>query len=496
MIRAPRSRARALALVLALTLAWAPAPAQLPSLGDAYELTPSAERRIGERIARELYRDPDYIDDAVLGEYVQSLWQPLLAAARLRGELTPDMDQRYAWRVLLGKDRSINAFALPGGWLGLHLGLVAATTSRDELASVLAHELSHVTQRHIARMMSQDKRQTPFVIGAVILGALAASRSPNAAAALMTGGQAAGIQGQLNFSRDMEREADRIGLGVLTQAGFQGQGFVTMFEKLQQSSRLNDNGAFPYLRTHPLTLERIVDMRARQPLGERPPPQRPDLEHALMSARARALTAGGVELHQALVREADALPADATAQRRAAAWYAGALAAMQLREHDRARRYHEQLASVVSGDAVGARLARLLSAELALASGDASRALAEAGTAQARPELLLAAQAAVRAGRAGDAVQRLQTWVTVNPNDGTAWQSLATAQAALGQSLRAIRSEAEARVAWLDHPAALDRLRAAQEMARRGNADHFEASIIDTRARAVESLLREQALER
>jgi predicted Zn-dependent protease len=102
----------------------------------------------------------------------------------------------------------------------------------------------------------------------------------------------------------MEREADRIGLGVLTQAGFEGQGFVTMFEKLQQSSRLNDNGAFPYLRTHPLTLERIVDMRSRQPLGERVAPQRPDLEHALMAARARALSTGGVELHQALVREA------------------------------------------------------------------------------------------------------------------------------------------------------------------------------------------------
>jgi predicted Zn-dependent protease len=261
MIRVGRTHAFALAWTLAL--APAPALAQLPSLGDAYELTPSAERRIGERIARELYRDPDYIDDPLLGEYVQTLWRPLLAAARLRGEMTPELDRRYAWRVLLGRDRSINAFALPGGWLGLHLGLVAVTTTRDELASVLAHELSHVTQRHIARMMAQDKRQTPWVIGAIILGALAASKSPDAAAALITGGQAAAVQGQLNFSRDMEREADRIGLGVLTQAGFEPQGFVTMFEKLQQASRLNDNGAFPYLRTHPLNLERVVDMRSR-----------------------------------------------------------------------------------------------------------------------------------------------------------------------------------------------------------------------------------------
>lgn len=487
---------RAVATALALAIACSPVPAQLPTLGDAYELTPSAERRIGERIARELYRDPDYIDDPVLGEYIQSLWQPLLAAARVRGELTPDMEQRYAWRVLLGRDRSINAFALPGGWLGLHLGLLAVTTRRDELASVLAHELSHVTQRHIARIMSQDKRQTPWMIGAVILGALAASKSPDAAAALIAGGQAAAVQGQLNFSRDMEREADRIGLGVLTQAGFEGQGFVTMFEKLQQSSRLNDNGAFPYLRTHPLTLERIVDMRSRQPLGERPAPQRPDLEHALMAARARALSTGGVELYQALVREADAIPADAPLQRRAAALYAGALAALQLREPARARGYQEQLAERVAADRVGARLARLLSVEVALAHGDAARALAEVGRSQARPETLLMAQAAVRSGRPDEAVQRLQTWVTLNPTDGTAWQTLATAQAAQGQMLRAIRSEAEARVAWLDYPAAMDRLRAAQELARKGTPDHIEASIIDTRARAVEALLREQALER
>ncbi|MEY4711235.1 MAG: hypothetical protein RIS88_685 [Pseudomonadota bacterium] len=491
-----RRRSRVAAAALALVLAWAPAPAQLPSMGDGYDLTPSAERRIGERIARELYRDPDYIDDPLLGEYVQSLWQPLLAAARLRGEMTPDLDQRYAWRVLLGKDRTINAFALPGGWLGLHLGLVAVTTSRDELASVLAHELSHVTQRHIARMMTQDKRQTPFVIGAIILGALAASRSPDAAAALITGGQAAGVQGQLNFSRDMEREADRIGLGVLTQAGFQGQGFVTMFEKLQQSSRLNDNGAFPYLRTHPLTLERIVDMRSRQPLGERASPARADLEHALMAARARALSTGGVELQQALVREADVVAADAPLERRAAALYAGALAAMQLRDLARALRYQERLAPQVADHLAGARLARLLGAELALAGGDAARALASVGMASARPELLLAAQAAVRAGQPAEAMGRLQTWVALHPADGTAWQALAGAQSAQGLALRAIRSEAEARVAWLDYPAALDRLRAAQELARRGTPDHIEASIIDTRARAVESLLREQALER
>ena len=135
----------------------------------------------------------------------------------------------------MGRDRSVNAFALPGGYLGLHLGLIAVVSSRDELASVLAHELSHVTQRHISRLTTKQNAQTPWVIGAMILGALAASKSPDAANALIAGGQAVAMQNQLNFSRDMEREADRVGFGVMSDAGFAPQGFASMFDKLQDA---------------------------------------------------------------------------------------------------------------------------------------------------------------------------------------------------------------------------------------------------------------------
>ena len=148
---------------------------QLPTLGDGSDMSSSAERRLGDRIAREIYRDPDYIDDPVLLEYVQGIWQPLLAAARARGDLSPELDARFAWEILLGRDRTVNAFALPGGYLGVHLGLIAIVSSRDELASVLGHELSHVTQRHISRLIAKQGQQAPWVLGAMILGALAAS---------------------------------------------------------------------------------------------------------------------------------------------------------------------------------------------------------------------------------------------------------------------------------------------------------------------------------
>jgi len=493
-------RSRVAVLVIAAVAATAPAQAQLPALGDTSEMNVATERKLGERIARELYRDPDYIDDPVLDEYVQDIWKRLLAAARTRGELTAELDDRFAWQVLLGKDRSINAFALPGGWLGLHLGLISATATRDELASVLAHELSHVTQRHISRLMTQQTRQAPWIIGAMILGALAASKSPDAANAVVAGGQALAIQNQLNFSRDMEREADRIGFGVMTQAGFEAQGFVTMFDKLQQAARLNDNGNFPYLRTHPMNTERIADMQARQQLVARSGAAQPDLVHAMMAGRARVLSNPGVDALRSYLTEAQAAQAGASRARQAGALYAGALASGKLRDAAGAGKLAARLIDLTTGDARAARLATLLAAELALAAGDKARAAALADTSsEGRPELVLSSQARIAGGRAADAAQRLQTWVALHPRDAQAWQLLAGAYAAQGQGLRAIRAEAEAQVAHLDYQAAMDRFRAAQEMARKaspGTSDHIEASIIDTRARQVESLLREQALER
>jgi len=514
----------------------------LPALGDGGDLDIRAERRLGDRIARELYRDPDFIDDAVVSDYLQDLWMPLLQAARLRGEIAPELDERFVWEVLLGRDRSINAFALPGGYLGVHLGLIAASANRDELASVLAHELSHVTQRHIARMITQSNRQMPLVLGAMILGAIAAGKNPQAAGAVITGAQAAAIQGQLNYSRDMEREADRVGMGILVQAGFEPQGFVTLFEKLQQASRLNDSGAFPYLRTHPLTTERIADMQARLPQGgPAAVGAAPHRLHHLVAARSRVLSQAQVDALRARVVEAQpALAASSTAPGAAdgsvsdGALYAAALASLKLRDFAAADRFAQALAERVRNDEPAARLALLLRAEIALqtlqaapaAPGTAAPPAAPAtpaaatkaaadlkalmaqwplpgdATQAARAHWLLWSQAWLATGQTDLAAARLQTWVALHPRDATAWQLLASVQQQRGQVLRAIRAEAEAQVARQDLPAALDRLRAAQDWIRRspsaGGAavDHIEASIIDTRAREVAALLREQALER
>ena len=166
-------------LVTSLVPPAAMAQDRLPALGDAAseDLSVGSERRIGEQVMREIRRDPDYLDDPVLLEYLQSVWQPLVKASRDRGNISPDIDQAFAWEPFLVRDRSVNAFALPGGFVGVNLGLIAMTTTRDELASVLAHEMSHVTQRHIARGMANSQRQSLIGLASMILGILAALRS-------------------------------------------------------------------------------------------------------------------------------------------------------------------------------------------------------------------------------------------------------------------------------------------------------------------------------
>src|SRR5690606_2043618 len=182
----------------------------------------------------------------------------------------------------------LNAFALPGGFIGVHSGLVLAAQSESELASVMAHEIGHVAQRHIARMLGKQRQDMLIPLAGMLLGALAASASPDAGMAMMMGSQGLAVQRQLNFSREAEREADRIGLDILREAGYETNGMINFFGRLQQAARGYTDTAPAYLRTHPLTSERIADIEARtRDLRYR---QRADsLDFSLIQARMRVL---------------------------------------------------------------------------------------------------------------------------------------------------------------------------------------------------------------
>ena len=524
------------------------AQSTLPQLGDDQLMSIAAERKLGQRIARDIYRDPDYLDDAVLGDYVQRIWQPLMRAARQRGDITPELQERFAWQVMLARDRSVNAFALPGGYLGVHLGLIAMVANRDELASVLSHELSHVTQRHIARITSKQSQQAPWLLGAMILGALAARQNSDIAGAVITGSQAASAQSQLNFSRDMEREADRIGYQIMQDAQFNTQGFVGMFDKLAQANRINDNGSFPYLRSHPLTSERVGDMQSRLQLNAPAPAAAANmdtaLEHAMVVRRARILANPSVDALRSEVAQTEndirkvsasnAGNAGAAQAMLPASLYAGALAAFKQRDvalaqrwSDRARELMASMPlsqSLPAAASIGSALSRtagptnasassattyalqtlaLLQTELAMAQNAPTRALDLlrpwlGGAVPERAVLLQWARSASHpsAAKADQqmAIEALQLWLTDKPQDAAAWEAISALYSVQKYTLRAIRAQAESRVAVLDYTAALDRFKAAQDAARSGaNTDHIELSIIDSRARAVQALQRDFA---
>jgi len=490
----------------------------LPSLGDAGEMTPLLERKLGDVIIGDFYRDPDYLDDPVLSEYVNGIMRALLAGARAGGDLPPELDEGYAWQVLIGRDSAINAFSLPGGYFGLYTGMIGIVNSRDELAAVMAHELGHVTQRHVARMIGQQSRQAPLLLGALLAGIIAATRNPAAGAAMLVGGQAAGIQQQLNYSRDMEREADRIGYDIDTQAGFAPNGFAAMFEAMQKAQRLTDSDDWPYLRSHPLTVQRIADMRQRQGVANGSPASDP--QTLLIAARARVLSRPGVDtLRQWAYAPQSPGFAQQPALQRATALYTAAMAQAQLHDLARAQRNAADLAPLVADDPRAARQARLLQADLALQAGQPQRVLAllpEAPQGAAddppgkanppgpadrprsqagRPELLLRAQALLATGDAAQAASSLQSWLADHPRDAGVWQQLAAVWAAQGQTLRNLRAEGQARLAQMDLQGAIDRFRAAQDYSRQhpgGSADLIEASIIDTRMRETQAALRQQ----
>jgi len=502
------ARLRPIALGLALACAvqmggQAQTPVQrLPNIGDGNSMSVAQERRLGESIMRQLITDADYLDDPELLDYLQGIWGPLRQAAQQLGQMPPELHEAFSWNVFLVRDKSVNAFALPGGYMGVHLGLIAVVANRDELASVMGHELSHVSQRHIARMQDQQGKQTPFLIGAMILGVLAASRSPDAANALIMGGSAGVAQGQLNFSRDMEREADRLGFNVMTQAGFNAQGMVGMFQKLNQASRLNDSGGFPYLRSHPLTTERIGDMQSR--IGLSLPAASPtSLAHAMMAARARALAAVRVDEVQALVLalEKDLKPGLPMSQQ-VGLLYAGAMAYSQQGQPAKARDAITRLLTLSREDPDGIRHAQWLAHDTERRLGNPQGCLQSLPTSSDnRPLLFLQTQcllALQETQAAKSAGELMQLWLAEHPRDGLAWDMAAQALHQTGDTLRALRADAESRAVRWDESGAIDRLRAAQAFSKRLNqegrldrAGQLESSIIDARMRSLEAQRRE-----
>lgn len=228
----------------------------LPEIGDSSSTILSAEdeTRIGKEMLRQLKANNAIIDDPIINEYIQNLGSRIAAGAA-------STTTRFNFFVV--NANSINAFAMPGGFIGVHAGLLLASKTENEVASVIAHEIAHVTQHHIARSVEQANKlnlpMTAAVIAAILLGA----HDPQVANAAMAAAVGGSQQLQLNFTRANEHEADRVGMQLLAASDYDPHGMAEFFSRLQQETRYYGSGIPEFLSTHPVTTTRIAEAEER-----------------------------------------------------------------------------------------------------------------------------------------------------------------------------------------------------------------------------------------
>lgn len=307
-------------------------PLQLPEMGDSSTsvFSPAEAERIGREAFQSIKRSGRLIEDPELEQYISDLGYRLLSSS-------PEGGQNFTFFLI--EDPTINAFAMPGGYIGFHSGLILASSSEDEVAAVMAHEISHVTQHHLARSLEKARDMnlpmTAALIAALILGGQDAQMTSAALATTL----ATQSQLQLNYSRSHEHEADRLGMQMLSDAGYDPNGMPQFFERLQQQSRYYT--ALPeFLSTHPVTSDRIADSRNRAAQLPHTARLQPQTTYQLAKAKLRVLSSK--DLDQLIAQLQESL-AKGRYENEAAERYAYALALSHDGQHDEARAQFRQL---------------------------------------------------------------------------------------------------------------------------------------------------------
>jgi beta-barrel assembly-enhancing protease len=472
---------RLLALLLSVTLALPASALDLPDLGDvaAGEFSPLEERRIGESIMQQIrWRDPAYLDDPEVEEYLNRIGARLAAAS-------PNPQQTLHFFAV--RDNTLNAFALPGGYIGVHTGLILASESESELASVLGHEIAHVTQRHIAQLVGRQSQAGMVMLASILVAILAARSNSEVSEAALAAGQAGALQSQLGYTRDLEREADRVGLQTLEGAGFDVRGMPGFFERLQRAGRVYENNAPAYLRTHPLTTARIADMENR--VGQMRYRQVVDSDDfRYVRAKLRATAGSPIDALRDMENRVATMPEDAAMQ------YGLTRAQLRAGRIEEAARTLQTLRAREDGSPFLATLA----AEIELAARRPEAAVQALNAAHARfPDsrslLYARIDALLAAGQAATAVSLASSGVLRDGGDVRLWQGLSRANAALDKRAAQHRAQAEVYVLQGSLPAAIEQL----EIARRaGDADFYTLSAIDARLRELQARAREEGRDR
>lgn len=466
---------KALNILLACALFVVPAAIgqNLPDLGDVSqsEMTPFQERRLGESIMLEVRADPSYSEDTEITDYLNSIGYKLVGASS---------DSRQEFNFFLMMDPQVNAFALPGGFVGINSGLILTAQSESELAGVLSHEIGHVVQRHFARMLSAQKDTQLMALAGLAIAILASRSSSQVSQAAVIGSQAGSIQSSLNFTRANEQEADRVGFQILEKAGFDPAAMALFFERMLNATRFYQTTAPAYLRSHPLTTTRISDMQNRmQNMQYRQVAD--SLEFQLMRAKLRAAqdTPGeSVKFFEDSLKERKYLS-------EVASRFGLVEALARARDYVRAARELQTLrAALPPHPAIESLSARLLAATGDIAGSLRAYREALRNFPGYRALIYNYAESLLRINQPQEALKLIDSRLT-NTNDYKLYQLQARAYAALNKGMQQHRALAEANYRLGNIRAAIEQLLLAQ---RAGDGDFYLQSSVDARLRELRAL--------
>ncbi|MEN9930944.1 MAG: hypothetical protein RL604_1191 [Pseudomonadota bacterium] len=479
----------------------------LPDLGDSSSaaLSPIDERLLGERIMRDIRRDPDYSKDSVFYDYLNTIGQHLIATAKKQGIAGLEGQGTFLINFeLFGvRDKSINAFALPGGFIGVHTGLVVSAETESELASVLGHEIGHVTQKHIARMFGQQGTNSMIALASIILAVVAASRNPGAAQGLAMGGQALAIQNQLSYSRDAEREADRIGFQILQAGGFDVQGMPDFFQRMQRANSIMESGVPGYVRSHPLTTDRIADMQDRV-RGLSKPKVNSSVEFYLLKSRARLIQTSSSSNYPELKQFYESLARKADPIKQLEGNYGLALLSLKQQKITDAESYLQKskvLVQTISAQGSPVQRSSLsiesTAIDILFAKGQHAEGLKQiaqikATHPQSRSLNILTIEGQLKTRQYEQAINWLKTQTRAQPENSIWWDMLARAYSQAGKKALSHAALAEKYVAdgaWIG---GIEQMRLAKLA---GDADFYQSSEIDARARQIQDLYRQELIQ-
>ena len=442
----------------------------LPDFGDSAGsvISPQMEKRIGEAFMRHVRKSATIVDDPQVQSYIRSLGYKLVSNS-------DDSGEDFTFFVV--RDPMINAFAAPGGIVGVNSGVFINAQNESELAAVVAHEIAHVTQRHMARMYERQDQLSLPMVGALVASILVGIVNPRAGQAAITAVAGAQAQYGINFTRANEEEADSIGMQILARSDFDPAGMPGFFERLQRNSRYYQGNAPEFLRTHPLTTSRIADARAR---AENYPDIKVQNSESFELVRMKLIVIteqddkAAVKRMEGILKEAEQAGKDLIPAR-----YGYAFALTRAQRYQEAR---EQVRILLEHDNEKPAFL-LVAARLEAAQRNYPSALKIYEEMQKlypdyRPLILAWSQTLIDAGQPAKARDILRKYGRSNPTDHQYYELLARAEGMAGNDIEAGIAKAEYFYLIGDTQLAIERLKHTQ---RQQGLDYYQQQRISAR---------------